>query len=109
VFDAYGGRLKLAVPASWECKVLPFNQAKNLVDPLGALQIRRPDDDTGLTQSGPPTVLSFEREGKVVQLVAANPCRDAVGRRFCQTPETFPAEVITLNGAEVLLLRPDRL
>jgi two-component system chemotaxis sensor kinase CheA len=109
VFDAYGGRLVLAVPAKWAAGIVEFGDSKDSIDPLARLQVRRPADDTGLTQAGPPKVLYLEHEGKIVELVVANTSREAIAVRICPTPESFPAEVVTVDGAEVLLLRPDKL
>lgn len=109
VFDAYGGRLVLGVPATWHVEEVSLAEAKSPVDPLHRLQVRRPEDETGLTQAGPPQVLRLRRGDVSVDLVAAKSSRSAQARRICPTPASFPAEVVTVDGAEVLLLRPDRL
>lgn len=109
LFDAYGGRLVLGVPASWAVTQMPLSQSTQPVDPLGRLQVRRPSDDTGLTQSGPPQILRFAHSGFAIELVAAKGTRMAIAHRICPTPDSFPAEVVTVDGAEVLLLRPHNL
>ncbi len=105
VFDAYGGRLVLGVPTTWQVQGVALAAAKSPVDPLHRLQVRRPEDETGLTQAGPPQVLRFTLDGTQVDLVAAKSSRLAMARRICPTKESFPAEVVTVDGAEVLLLR----
>jgi two-component system chemotaxis sensor kinase CheA len=109
MFDAYGGRLGLGVPASWKVETVELAQAKSPVDPLHDLQVRRPADVTGLTQAGPPLVLRFEGETGTIDLVAGKRSRRVLAQRICPTPNSFPAEVVTVDGAEVLLLRPARL
>ncbi len=109
VFDAYGGRLVLGVPATWQVEQVTLAEAKSPVDPLQRLQVRRPEDETGLTQAGPPQVLRLRLGDSSIDLVAAKTSRSAQARRICPTPARFPAEVVTVDGAEVLLLRPDRL
>ena len=109
LFDAYGGRLVLAVPAKWKVSSIDFGECATPVDPLSRLQVRRPEDDTGLTQSGPPQVLRCQYAGQSIELAAAKPARAALAIRICPTPDSFPAEVVTVDGAEVLLLRPDKL
>lgn len=109
VFDAYGGRLALAVPSKWKVNNVDFAECKAPVDPLSRLQVRRPEDDTGLIQAGPPQVLRLEHGGQSIDLTAAKASRSAVAVRICPTPDSFPAEVVTVDGAEVLLLRPETL
>lgn len=109
IFEAYGGRLALGVPASWSVENLELAAATDPVDPLDRLQVRRPSDETGLTQAGPPQVLRLRHGERCVELVAAKSTRMATACRICPTPEDFPAEVVTVEGAEVLLLRPDKL
>lgn len=109
MFDAYGGRLALGVPAAWTVESVELAKAKSPVDPLHDLQVRRPADVTGLTQAGPPLVLRFEGESGPIDLVAGKRSRRVLAQRICPTPSSFPAEVVTVDGAEVLLLRPERL
>ena len=109
VFDAYGGRLVLAVPKTWQVTCITLGESSKAIDPLAKLQVRRPEDVTGLTQSGPPQVLRLQRDGSEVELIAAKSSRVATADRVCPTDESFPVEVVTIKGVEVLLLRPDKL
>lgn len=109
-FDAYGGRLVLAVSSEWQASWHKLRAGSDPVDPVARLQIRRPEDDTGLLATGVPEVLRLESKGgAVVELVATRSSRTLVAERICPTPDSFPVEVVTVAGAEVLLLRPDKL
>ncbi len=109
-FDAYGGRLVLAVSCDWQTSWRDLKTGKDPIDPIASLQIRRPEDDTGLLASGIPQLLVLESPtGERVELVASSSHRALVAERICPTPSSFPVEVVTVAGAEVLLLRPDKL
>lgn len=109
MFEAYGRRHVLAVPAEWAVDTKEMSSAESPLDPLHSLGVRRPPDVTGLTQSGPPHILRFSRAETSVDLVAGKPSRPALARRICPTLDTFPVEIVTVEGAEVMLVRPDML
>jgi hypothetical protein len=99
----------LGVEASWAVQSVDFLATSNPVDPLQRVQVRRPKDETGLVQAGPPHILRFVRDEFSMDLVTAKSSREVLACRICSTPESFPAEVVTVDGAEVLLLRLDKL
>jgi two-component system chemotaxis sensor kinase CheA len=108
-FEAFGGRFVLAIPASWKATLGELTTHANPLDPLASLSIRTPDDETGMLQGGTPKLLTLIRGNVTVKLIASKPPRPAVADRICQTPDSFPAEVVAIGGTEVLLLRPEHL
>lgn len=109
VFDAFGGRMAFAVTDDWEASWRRYHEGDRALDPMASLQIRRPDDETGLMQSGLPDVIRLERDGFLCELIATKSGRRARALRICPTSDSSPAEVLTVDGAEVLWIRPDRL
>lgn len=111
-FPAYGGRVSLAVPTTWQYHIVNAGDQRGaLVDPFERLALRAPSDETGMVSTSAPKVLVFETDsyGRAVNLVASAAPEPARGQRICPTPDSHPVEVISVEGAEVLLIRPERL
>lgn len=109
-FAAYGGRIALAVPATWAWHLEVLQPHSDpIIEPLSELKVAPPSDETGLSQSGPPKALCFRSGAHQVRMVAGTSPKYAMADRICPTDDDDPAEVVAIEGAEVLLIRPDRL
>jgi hypothetical protein len=107
-FRAPSWPVDLAVPADWTIDPVdgPDASATPPVDLL-SLCSGAPAPDFGGRE--PPLVLALKREGLRIAVAAATLATAAVARPLCPTPDAHPMEVVSVDGAEVLLLRPERL
>lgn len=99
-----GGALPLAVSARWALVLDAGRDAPRpvLLDPLAAL---------GLGVSEPRHAEAFRlRWGFLEVAIPALAAPSLVtAERVCPTPDSHPAEVITIEGREALLVRPEHL
>lgn len=101
VFEARPG-IRVAVPASWTVTTSRTPVA-GAIDPLEALGVadRAP---------GPSKHVVMLQWGALhACYTAESEPRLATGQRICPTAPTDPMEVVTVQGHEVLVLRPDQL
>ena len=102
-FAARGGDVPLAVPETWRVEAYPAGGAVDeVIDPLAALGIE--------AASAPPCAVSRLRQGGVdLRVRCGAPLGSGVAERICPRPDAAPVEVVRIDGAEALLLRPQHL
>ncbi|MGN6104988.1 MAG: ATP-binding protein [Kofleriaceae bacterium] len=109
-FLAPGGTVTLAVSARWT----PSMEAApriDAVDPLHTLQLFGRRRQTSVTPPTQPRELGLRlRWGFLeVSLRTATEPRLVTAERICPTPDDHPLEVISIDGQETLLLRPEHV
>ena len=107
-FLAPGGAIALAVSARWSPTIEPALLAQ-AIDPVAAIQLGLGSRQTSVGLSKPADDLALRlRWGFLeVALLAGSEPVLVTGERICPTSDDYPIEVISVDGQETLLLRPE--
>jgi chemotaxis protein histidine kinase CheA len=109
-FLAPGGSVALAVLARWTPSMDPMPQP-DAIDPLHTIQLFGSSRQTSVQPPMPMRDLGLRlRWGFLeVSLRASTEPRLVTAERICPTPDDYPVEVITVEGQETLMLRPEHI
>jgi two-component system chemotaxis sensor kinase CheA len=109
-FLAPGGSVALAVSARWTPS-LETAPSPGAIDPLQTIQLFGSSRQTSVQQPFPVRDLTFRlRWGFLeVSVRSATEPKLVVAERICPTSEDHPVEVISVEGQETLLLRPEHV
>jgi two-component system, chemotaxis family, sensor kinase CheA len=109
-FLAPGGAVSLAVSARWT-PTIESTLRSDSIDPLPTIQLFGSSRQTSVERPASVRELSLcLRWGFLeVSLRAATEPRLVTAERICPTPDDHPVEVITIDGQETLLLRPEHV
>lgn len=109
-FLAPGGAVALAVSARWTPTVEPM-PAHDSIDPLRAIQMfgRTRQTDPGGNRAIRGLSIRLRWGFLEVSLRAASEPELVTGIRRCATSDDDPLEVITVDGTDTLLLRPEHI
>ncbi|HWU89557.1 MAG TPA: ATP-binding protein [Kofleriaceae bacterium] len=109
-FLAPGGAVSLAVSARWTPAVeqVPRDDA---VDPLHTIQLYGSSRQTAVQPPSPMRDVGLRlRWGFLeISLRSSTEPRLVMAERICPTPDDHPVEVVSIDGQETLLLRPEHL
>jgi two-component system chemotaxis sensor kinase CheA len=109
-FLAPGGAVALAVSARWtpSLETMPRGDA---VDPLHTIQLYGSSRQTAVQPPTPVRDVGLRlRWGFLeVSLRSSTEPRLVMAERICPTPDDHPVEVVSIEGQETLLLRPEHL
>jgi len=109
-FLAPGGSVALAVSARWTPSI-ETSPSPGAIDPLQTIQLFGSSRQTSVQQPFPVRDLTFGlRWGFLeVSVRAATEPKLVVAERICPTSEDHPVEVVSVDGQETLLLRPEHV
>lgn len=101
-FAAPGSSVRLAIASDWSFEIVPpVDNALDLVEIFGIA--------AGHTPPGQSVTLRVKRGDMAIHFVAAWAPVEVLVRRMLVTPPDANAEVVSIDGFEGLLVRPDRL
>jgi len=109
-FLAPGGSVALAVLARWTPSMDPMPPPE-AIDPLHTIQLFGSSRQTSVQPPMPMRDLGLRlRWGFLeVSLRSATEPRLVTAERICPTPDDHPVEVISIEGQETLMLRPEHI
>jgi two-component system chemotaxis sensor kinase CheA len=109
-FLAPGGSVALAVLARWTPSMDPMPQP-DAIDPLHTIQLFGSSRQTSVQPPMPMRDLGLRlRWGFLeVSLRSSTEPRLVTAERICPTPDDHPVEVISIEGQETLMLRPEHV
>jgi two-component sensor histidine kinase len=109
-FLSPGGSLNLAVSARWSPTMEP--STADAIDPFRVMELSAHSRQTMTNIQMPrPEQLAVRLRWGLLEIpikVATEPVL-ATAERVCPTPDDHPLEVISIDGAEALLLRPEHM
>ena len=108
-FLAPGGAVALAVSARWTPSM--EQMPRDAVDPLHTIQLYGSSRQTSVQPPTPMRDVGLRlRWGFLeVSLRSSTEPRLVMAERICPTPDDHPVEVVSIEGQETLLLRPEHL
>ncbi|HEY4239650.1 MAG TPA: ATP-binding protein [Kofleriaceae bacterium] len=107
-FLAPGGAVSIAISARWT----PTLEAPrpDALEPLGAIQLLNTSRQTSVTATEIRDLVLDLRWGFLdLHLRAATEPVLVTAERVCPTPDDYPIEILTIDGRETVLLRPEHL
>lgn len=109
-FLAPGAAVSLAVSARWTPTVEP-TPSPDAIDPLQAIELVATSRQTSIDPSVAGRALSLRLRWGFLEasLRAATEPRIVTAERICPTPDDHAIEVVTIDGQETLLIRPEHL
>lgn len=109
-FLAPGGQVALAVSARWTPSP-ESTPSPTAIDPLQTIQLFGSSRQTSVQQPYPLRDITFRlRWGFLeVSVRSATEPKLVVAERICPTSEDHPVEVVSVDGQETLLLRPEHV
>ena len=109
-FLAPGGQVALAVSARWTPSP-ESSPSPTAIDPLQTIQLFGSSRQTSVQQPYPLRDITFRlRWGFLeVSVRSATEPKLVVAERICPTSEDHPVEVVSVDGQETLLLRPEHV
>lgn len=103
-FRCPGAAIGFAIPADWRAEREPDGGAPG-VDLLRIVHIER---DAVREDEAATAVLRLTRGAQVARICVATDTERAVARRPCPTGDASAVEVVSIRGAEAILIRPER-
>jgi CheY-like chemotaxis protein len=103
-FRCPGAAVRFAIPADWTVEREPDGGAPG-VDLLRIVNLER---DPVREAEAPIAALRLSRGGHVARICVATEPERAVARRPCPTGDRGAVEIVSIRGAEVILVRPER-
>jgi two-component system chemotaxis sensor kinase CheA len=109
-FLAPGGSVALAVLARWTPSMDPI-PLPDAIDPLHTIQLFGSSRQTSVQPPMPIRDLGLRlRWGFLeVSLRSSTEPRLVTAERICPTPDDYPVEVLSIEGQETLMLRPEHI
>ncbi len=109
-FLAPGGTVSLAVSARWTPSLEATPHADS-IDPLQSIQLFGGSRQTSLEAAKPGGELSFRLRWGFLELSLRSATEPvlASAERICPTPDDHPVEIVTIDGQETILIRPEHL
>jgi two-component system chemotaxis sensor kinase CheA len=104
-----GGTVSLAVSARWTPSI--DHTADTALDPISAIQLLGSSRQTSVDMSRPVEDLALRLRWGFLELslrAATEPVL-VTAERVCPTPDDYPVEVISIDGHETLMLRPEHV
>ncbi len=101
-----------ALPTTWRLDAREGPDARlpgvPLLDPLRLLELSPDGQGEGRASSARHTIHTADQREAIALRVAELPDRRSA-QRMCPTSESYPVEVVSIEGEEAILLRPDQL
>ncbi|MDB4957394.1 MAG: uncharacterized protein JWO36_4963 [Myxococcales bacterium] len=104
-----GGTVSLAVSARWTPSI--DHTPDTALDPISAIQLLGSSRQTSVDMSRPVEELALRLRWGFLELslrAATEPVL-VTAERICPTPDDYPVEVISIDGHETLMLRPEHV